>query len=296
MNPQAEARRSTAGPGGGPAFRRTWQKTASGGLAGFRPSKPAAKPRPAWVSWAKKAEGVTHSVMDTLDYGISSPQLALMNNGQVFVAGQVEPPMTPPAGASQALADKEMSDKLELMDVGILPTITVGSRVMGDIGPFYTVDVAIWESTFPYYSPFGGSIGHVFVGRPDMTVLLSQFPVPSGMTGVNSIKGWADTVAYEGCPPDHIYEIKIPNQAGFLAGVATNVACPTWNWYPTLSSETNCTVSAYNSLIQGGLPLGAITLPESPLGFLTCLNNLIAIQSAARTSKISYNWHISQIK
>ena len=155
MNPQAEARRSTAGPGGGPAFRRTWPKTASGGLTGFRPPKPAAKPRPAWVSGTKRAEGVTHSVMDTLDYGISSPQLAMMGNGEVFVAGQYEPPMNPPTTQTQTQAK---TSGIRPMLSGALPSIIIGSDLFGFIGvqPFIKV---VPNPQGNYIAPTGGSSG-----------------------------------------------------------------------------------------------------------------------------------------
>ncbi len=46
----------------------------------------------------------TWSVMDTLDYGLSEPKLALMNDGSVFIAGQVQAPMEAPAVIAQARA------------------------------------------------------------------------------------------------------------------------------------------------------------------------------------------------
>jgi len=74
----------------------------------------------------------TFSVMDTLDYGISSPQLAMMNNGAVFVAGQYEPPMNPPQAASPAPADTEMKVRITPMaDVGA--TTLSGSNLDGVI-------------------------------------------------------------------------------------------------------------------------------------------------------------------
>jgi hypothetical protein len=66
--------------------------------------------------------------MDTLDYGISSPQLALMNNGQVFVAGQIEPPMNPP---SQSQTQTKMGG-IRAMDAG-MTSLVVGSDLFGTI-------------------------------------------------------------------------------------------------------------------------------------------------------------------
>ena len=138
MNPQTEVRRSAAGPGGGPACRRSWPKTASGGLGKFGHSKAYVDPRHASVSGVKSAEGVTHSVMDTLSYGLSSPQLALMNNGEVFVAGQVQMPMTPPVTKPPATQSdlfgnrEEGAGRIVVEDAAsVLTTLMVGSDLLG---------------------------------------------------------------------------------------------------------------------------------------------------------------------
>lgn len=73
------------------------------------------------------------SVMDNLDYGISSPQLALMNDGSVFVAGQIEPPMNPPSQSqAQSQCDSAQGFKIRPMsDVGA--TMLAGDYVSGVI-------------------------------------------------------------------------------------------------------------------------------------------------------------------
>ncbi len=160
MNAQTQARRSAVGPGGGPASRRRSRETASGDLGKFGHSKAYVDPRHAYVSWVKSAEGVTHSVMDTLDYGISSPQLAMMNNGQVFVAGQYEPPMNPPTGASPAPEDKEMAGKEQPMISTSGLSILVGSSLLGDIGLIQIMKEddgtnVVGASGLPAYKPLG---------------------------------------------------------------------------------------------------------------------------------------------
>jgi hypothetical protein len=104
----------------------------------------------------------TFSVMDTLSYGISSPQLAMMNNGQVFVAGQYEPPMNPPPAANPAPADKEMAGKLEPMDVGNpgASTITAGTALFGDIAAYNgTRVIVIYPRPNTPLGPILGNVG-----------------------------------------------------------------------------------------------------------------------------------------
>ena len=151
MNPQTEVRRSAAGPGGGPACRRSWPKTASGGLGKFGHSKAYVDPRHASVSGVKSAEGVTHSVMDTLSYGLSSPQLALMNNGEVFVAGQVQMPMTPPVTKPPATQSdlfgnrEEGAGRIVVEDAAsVLTTLMVGSDLFGDISTNQALSYSTW--------------------------------------------------------------------------------------------------------------------------------------------------------
>ena len=76
------------------------------------------------------------SVMDTLNYGISSPQLALLPTGNVFVAGQYEQPMTLSSGANLASADmvKPLKDKeieIDATPLSSATTVTVGSDLFG---------------------------------------------------------------------------------------------------------------------------------------------------------------------
>jgi hypothetical protein len=104
-------------------------KVASGGLSFFSRLKPHAKPRPAGVWAGKSAEGCIHSVMDTLDYGLSSPQLALMNNGQVFVAGQVQAPMTPPTTQQKSQSSSKMGMLMAADAAPAATSLTVGSSL-----------------------------------------------------------------------------------------------------------------------------------------------------------------------
>ena len=132
MYPLTSARRPAAGPGNGLAVRRCRPKIASGGLGFFCAPRCRQDPRQDCLWRLETSSGCLHSVMDTLDYGISSPQLAMMNNGSVFVAGQYEPPMTPPV-QSQNQTEFEPESKIRPMDAGIPSTITAGSALLGSI-------------------------------------------------------------------------------------------------------------------------------------------------------------------
>jgi hypothetical protein len=86
--------------------------------------------------------------MDALDYGIIDPKLALMNNGQVFVAGQYEPPMNPPTSQTQA-----QTSGIRAMDVSQpISTITAGSDLFGAITtglPVFNVQSVQFQSGIP---------------------------------------------------------------------------------------------------------------------------------------------------
>src|SRR6266852_4184987 len=73
-------------------------------------------------------------------------------------------------------------------------------------------------------------------------VLTSQFPTPSGSTGVNTTLDWGQTLAAEGRSPDAVYRIHLPDSSAnaILVEAAAQRNKPTWNWEPTNSNETNC--------------------------------------------------------
>jgi hypothetical protein len=84
-------------------------------------------------SWPKTSElfdpGTnTFSVMDHLDYGLSEPKLALLQDGSVFVAGQVQAPMETPEAIAQAKMSKiAAADSLNNL------TLLIGSTLFGQI-------------------------------------------------------------------------------------------------------------------------------------------------------------------
>ncbi|WP_169720650.1 kelch repeat-containing protein [Geothrix fermentans] len=101
-------------------------------------------------SWPKTSElfdpdSGTFSVMDHLDYGLSEPKLALLQDGSVFVAGQVQAPMEPPAQQSQ-------SNGLKMMAAADLAgnTLTSGSTLMGVISSSWNVIACPEEASLKY--------------------------------------------------------------------------------------------------------------------------------------------------
>jgi RHS repeat-associated protein len=93
----------------------------------------------------------------------------------------------------------------------------VKNSPMLDVDPLGLRDVVvvIWDRKLKC-----GSVGHVFVGEMNGSVILSQFPDPHGMHGVNTTKNWTDTLAAEGRNPDAIYKIFVPDDAKFDAMAA----------------------------------------------------------------------------
>ena len=69
-----------------------------------------------------------YRVMDTLDYGISEPKLALLKDGSVFIAGQIQAPMDPPT----TTALTKQSGMLRTMAAAGSIQYT-GSTIMGTI-------------------------------------------------------------------------------------------------------------------------------------------------------------------
>ena len=240
------------------------------------------------------------SIMDHLDYGLTEPQLALLSTGSVFIAGQNQASMEAPVTKAGVGANK-----LKAADVGPQsPSLAIGSAVNGEIGHLYCVVVTVWKANVTL-SPPELSVGHVFVGNPDLSLLLSQFPIPVSFnlstldwSGPLVPLDWKDTVIKEQRGPDAIFKILLPNQMGFLAGVEMNSPpnCTMWNSTPTSLNETNCTVSAYQALTMGGLPLGAMTSTATPNGLLECLNNVLVAQGLAFVVGFpSATWWIQKI-
>ncbi len=64
------------------------------------------------------------SVMDHLDYGLNEPKLALLNDGSVFVAGQVQAPMETPEALAAMKANK-------LMAAEVTSSLTTGTTLFG---------------------------------------------------------------------------------------------------------------------------------------------------------------------
>jgi len=74
--------------------------------------------------------------MDKLDYGLSDPKMVLMKDGNVFLAGQIQAPMDPPATTSQ-------TNGLRMMAAGPSSTaLLAGSALLGTIATAGDVNVA----------------------------------------------------------------------------------------------------------------------------------------------------------
>ncbi len=91
---------------------------------------------------------------------------------------------------------------------------------------------------------------------------LSQFPHQEG----GSLTPYASNDNYRLSPratfreenraPDGVYVVTLPNSAGFRGAVRDQAFRPSWDWYPSNSSdETHCAYSTYCALRAGGLPL-----------------------------------------
>lgn len=128
------------------------------------------------------------------------------------------------------------------------------------------VIVAIWTSRFSgYIAPSGqGSVGHVFLGEMNGTTLTSQFPTPHGMSGVNTTLTWLDTVRAEGRPPDAVYQVHVPNDAGLSAVAGAMRGIPTWYFWPDGSTSTHCANAAVNALRGGGFGMFEAANPLLP--------------------------------
>jgi len=63
------------------------------------------------------------SVMDKLDYGLSEPQLVLLQDGSWFLAGQVQAPMDPPTA--------QASNQARMMKMGAAPDLSITTLLAG---------------------------------------------------------------------------------------------------------------------------------------------------------------------
>jgi hypothetical protein len=111
------------------------EESASGGLAVFRHPRAYANPRHDCVFARQTAEGSTHSVMDHLDYGLSEPKLALLQDGSVFVAGQIQAPMEPPVAQAAMMKTNGI-----MAAAAGLPTLP-GTTVMGILPPSFRIQI-----------------------------------------------------------------------------------------------------------------------------------------------------------
>ena len=128
------------------------------------------------------------------------------------------------------------------------------------------VIVAVWQSE---WYPF--SVGHVFVGEMNGTMILSQFPTPHGLSGVNTPLSWVETLSKEGRDPTDVYKINIRDDFNFDRVADAEKSKPTWHWLSYDAKEqTQCTVAADNALRAGGIDMGS--------------------RRAARIPDFMYNW------
>jgi RHS repeat-associated protein len=125
------------------------------------------------------------------------------------------------------------------------------------------VFVTIWNGVSPYV--FGhGSVGHVAITEINGTTLLSQFPEPHGMTGVNTFVSYSETVARErNRLPDLVFQVFVPNDASFNQMIDEIKSYATWASMPSAAKgETNCVKGAAQALNAGGVPVPTYNLPS----------------------------------
>ena len=126
-------------------------KTASGGLSGFRHPRAHSNPRPTGVCAMKPAEGLTQSVLDRMDYGLSEPQMVLLQDGSVFLAGQVQAPMDPKVTAQPQGLRVNAADNVDA-------TFYYGNGVAGTVDPsipYVMVKEVQWDGGITLSSNWG---------------------------------------------------------------------------------------------------------------------------------------------
>lgn len=151
------------------------------------------------------------------------------------------------------------------------------------------VTVAIWERQFPYVVG-GGSVGHVVVIENNGKVILSQFPEPHGAHGRNSQKNYKDTIAFEGKRPDHLFKVFVPNDVPFNAAAKDHASRDWWDKFAAKKDETNCSMSANDTLNQGGLPMEDGIVVTTPNDLLDTLNKLSKVNNPGQ------GWYVKKIK
>jgi hypothetical protein len=114
------------------------------------------------------------------------------------------------------------------------------------------LDVYVWNAK-------GSSVGHVMVTEHDSTkVILSQFPANGLPSGRNITLPYKDTFAEEGRPESNRFVIHVPDDKAFDNAAAWERAKKDWNWDPN-KKQTQCSTAAWNSLADGGVPIGHVT-------------------------------------
>jgi hypothetical protein len=201
--------------------------------------------------------------MDTLDYGISSPQLAMMNNGQVFVAGQYEPPMNPPTVQTQSMASK-----LRAMDAGVPATITAGSSLFGAITIQPFIKVTLNPQGY-YIAPTGGGSDVIpAISSPLMPSINAQ------LIGLGNANGyqvtWNPTFTYQMLSTAHPWILVDNTFAGVLG---TGVQCPD---LPNLTNGQarggNLTLNASASLgVAGSNGYSVQAVPNKDISGANCI-------------------------
>jgi RHS repeat-associated protein len=165
-------------------------------------------------------------------------------------------------------------------------TYVLGAPLDG-IDPFGLRDVvvAVWSRQVS-----DNSVGHVFVGELNGTVLLSLFPTPHGRHGANTNRNWYQTLGVEGRMPDRVFRVKVDDDAKFDAAVRELRERPYWDWQPVgRLMETNCTHAAYGALSAGGVRVPRpLILPLSPDDFLDGIESLVGRGNVTTLSTVPW--------
>ena len=129
-----------------------------------------------------------------------------------------------------------------------------------------------WERDIPKMS-----VGHVVLAETNGKVLLSQFPdTPLWPWGKNTPESWDDTMKSEdNRNPSKVYKVWISDDKAFDDAIAVQKARHTWKAFPMTKDSTNCTVSVYSALLNGGVPLPLPNwYPATPNNFIDAMDLL----------------------
>jgi RHS repeat-associated protein len=118
------------------------------------------------------------------------------------------------------------------------------------------VFVAVWHAQ-------GTSPGHVYVGEMNGRMLLSQFPNPHGVFGVNMSYDWSATLRAEGRMPESMYKVHVKDDKAFDATVSNLRDRANWFALPVNDDQTQCTHAASKALRAGGVPINSSTIPNA---------------------------------